>query len=80
MLAAIGVASTDQLFADIPPEHARPALDLPPALSELELLMPMRRARRTDCAAQHAGAKRQPTSDFADVVGPAKFNSPERQV
>ena len=27
----------------------------------------LRRARRTDCAAQHACAKRQPTSDFADV-------------
>ena len=27
----------------------------------------LRRARRTDCAAQHAVAKRQPTSDFADV-------------
>ena len=27
----------------------------------------LRRARRTDCAAQHAGAKRQPTPDFADA-------------
>ena len=27
----------------------------------------LRRARRTDRAAQHAGAKRQPTSHFADV-------------
>ena len=27
----------------------------------------LRRALRTSCAAQHAGAKRQPTSDFADT-------------
>ncbi|MCH7811781.1 MAG: aminomethyl-transferring glycine dehydrogenase subunit GcvPA [Chloroflexi bacterium] len=38
MLAAVGVASTDELFADIPAEHRDPPLDLPPALSETELM------------------------------------------
>jgi len=38
MLATIGVASTDALFADIPAAYRNPALDLPDALSELELL------------------------------------------
>ena len=38
MLAAVGVASTADLFADIPAEHFRPDLDLPDALTELELL------------------------------------------
>ena len=36
MLAAIGLRSIEELFADVP-EHARfPELDLPPALSEME--------------------------------------------
>ncbi len=38
MLAAAGVASTDELFEDVPIEHRDPALDLPPALSEPELM------------------------------------------
>jgi len=37
MLAAIGVASSDELFADIPPEFRIEGLSLPPALSEPEL-------------------------------------------
>ena len=38
MLAAIGVASVDELFANIPPElRLGRALDIPPALSEMEL-------------------------------------------
>ena len=37
MLDAIGVASVDDLFADIPAEHRDPGLDLPPPTSELEL-------------------------------------------
>jgi glycine dehydrogenase subunit 1 len=42
MLAAIGVRSTAELFADVPRTHFRPALDLPPAMSELELVQSMR--------------------------------------
>ena len=38
MLATVGVKSTDELFADIPAEHRDPTLDLPPALSEADLL------------------------------------------
>jgi glycine dehydrogenase subunit 1 len=38
MLAAIGVDSSDELFADIPPEFRIEGLDLPPALSEPELV------------------------------------------
>ena len=37
MLQAIGVSSLDDLFADVPAEKRFPALDLPPALSELDL-------------------------------------------
>jgi glycine dehydrogenase subunit 1 len=37
MLDAIGVASADDLFADIPPEFRIDGLDLPPPLSELDL-------------------------------------------
>jgi glycine dehydrogenase subunit 1 len=38
MLATIGAASIDELFAEIPAEHRDPALDLPPVMSEPELL------------------------------------------
>ena len=38
MLATVGAQSTDELFADIPAEHRDPPLDLPPALSEADLL------------------------------------------
>ncbi|MCH8201387.1 MAG: glycine dehydrogenase, partial [Chloroflexi bacterium] len=41
MLDAVGVASSDELFADIPPEFRIDGLDLPPALSELELTREM---------------------------------------
>ena len=37
MLEAIGVASVEELFEDIPAEHRNPALNLPPPRSELEL-------------------------------------------
>ncbi|MGB6894640.1 MAG: glycine dehydrogenase, partial [Dehalococcoidia bacterium] len=38
MLAAIGVASVEELFADIPSEFRTGELSLPPALSEPELV------------------------------------------
>ncbi len=38
MLATIGASSIDELFAEIPAEHRDPALDLPPAMSEPELM------------------------------------------
>ena len=41
MLDAAGVATADELFADIPPELRIEGLDLPPALSEQELMREM---------------------------------------
>lgn len=41
ILGAIGVASADDLFAEIPPEFRIDGLDLPPALSELDLMREM---------------------------------------
>jgi glycine dehydrogenase subunit 1 len=38
MLEAIGVPSVDDLFADVPPEFRIDALNLPPAMSEQELM------------------------------------------
>lgn len=52
MLRAIGVRTVDELFADIPPEvRLRGPLDLPPALSDPELLAHARRlaGRNIDC-------------------------------
>ena len=40
MLDAVGVATSDELFADIPPEFRIDGLDLPPALSELLWVRP----------------------------------------
>src|SRR3972149_2334102 len=37
MLATVGVASIDELFAEIPAAQRNPALHLPPAMSEPEL-------------------------------------------
>lgn len=42
MLEAIGVGSTDTFFAEIPVESRRPQLELPPPLSEPELLADLR--------------------------------------
>ncbi|HEU4760064.1 MAG TPA: aminomethyl-transferring glycine dehydrogenase subunit GcvPA [Dehalococcoidia bacterium] len=41
MLDVIGAADADELFADIPPELRIEGLDLPPALSELDLVREM---------------------------------------
>ena len=55
MLRAVGVASVDDLFADIPPEHRRPSLSLPPPLSELELMAELKAlARRNRSAGEIA--------------------------
>lgn len=55
MLQTIGIGSTAELFADIPAEHFRPPLDIPNALSELDLLDDMRTlAAQNRTAADHA--------------------------
>ena len=41
MLRVIGVRKLDDLFADVPVAHRFPALDLPPAYTEMEALMQM---------------------------------------
>src|SRR5438105_12350280 len=52
MLEAIGVASLDDLFAQIPPElRLKRALDIPPALSEIELT-----AHMSELAAKNVAA------------------------
>jgi glycine dehydrogenase subunit 1 len=53
MLAAIGIDSVDELFADIPPELRASPLDLPPPEPELELsarLLGLAGRNRTDLA------------------------------
>jgi glycine dehydrogenase subunit 1 len=46
MLHAIGVDSLEAMFTDIPEEFRFPALDLPPALSEIELASELRNLSR----------------------------------
>ncbi len=55
MLAAIGAGSIDELFAMVPPEmRLDRALDIPPALSEMELSQHMTRLAAKN---EHAGSK-----------------------
>ena len=54
MLAAIGVASVDDLFADIPAEYRDPGLDIPAPMSEMDLRQEMERlAARNFSASSH---------------------------
>ncbi len=55
MLRAIGVASVEDLFEDIPAHYRNPALDLPPALSELEVRRDIERLAARNA---HAGTHR----------------------
>ncbi len=80
MLAAIGVASIDDLFADIPAEHRDPPLDLPPALSEPELIAELSTlAARNQAAGSMpsflgAGAYRHYIPSVVDhIVGRSEF-------
>ncbi len=52
MLAAIGAADIETLFADIPARLRNPQLNLPPALSEMETLADLRELAEDN---QHAG-------------------------
>lgn len=38
MLSAVGIQSLDQLFLDVPEKYRFPKLDLPPAMTEMEIL------------------------------------------
>jgi glycine dehydrogenase subunit 1 len=63
MLAAIGARSTAELFDDIPTEHRDPPLDLPPALSELELIDHL----------QALAAKDRTAGDYACFLGAGAY-------
>ena len=63
MLATVGVDSIDELFADIPSEHRDPTLDLPPALSETELMREL---------GELAGRNRS-TAEFASFLGAGAY-------
>jgi glycine dehydrogenase subunit 1 len=55
MLRAIGVGSTEELFADIPRRYRDPPLQLPPPLSELELRRELEALARENAApGEHA--------------------------
>ncbi len=83
MLEAIGAASVDELFADIPPELRIEGLELPPALSELELVQEMSGlAARNRVPGDHlacflgAGAYRHfIPSTVAHVIGRSEFST-----
>ncbi|OGO51329.1 MAG: glycine dehydrogenase (aminomethyl-transferring) [Chloroflexi bacterium RBG_16_68_14] len=63
MLATVGVASVDDLFAEIPAEHRDPALDLPPALSEAELLREL----------QELAARNRSTGELPSFLGAGAY-------
>jgi glycine dehydrogenase subunit 1 len=52
MLSAVGAGSTAELFRDVPRDHLFPRLDLPPALTEQEVLAELDALsqRNADCA------------------------------
>jgi glycine dehydrogenase subunit 1 len=53
MLREIGVSSVDELFVDIPPEHRYPAIEIPPPMSELEVLRELRRLSEKNLDLEH---------------------------
>jgi len=53
MLDAIGIAEMAAMFADIPAAHRFPALELPPALSEMELEREFRALSRRNTTSHH---------------------------
>ncbi len=64
MLERIGVASTEALFADIPPEFRFPRIEFPAPLSEPELMAEMKRL-----AGKNAGS-----GDYAWFLGAGAYN------
>jgi glycine dehydrogenase subunit 1 len=81
MLDAIGVVSADELFADIPGEFQIEGLNLPPALSELDLMHEMSATARLNVVAGNgvasflgAGAYRHYIpSTVAHIVGRSEY-------
>lgn len=64
MLATIGINSVQELFADVPRDALNPSLDLPPALSEMELMRELR-----GLAARNANV-----GDYACFLGAGAYN------
>ena len=80
MLRSIGVRSVDQLFEDIPAQFRTPELDVPPGLSELEVLRHLRTLSEQNLDLDHypsflgAGAYRHFTpSIIGHLVGRGEF-------
>ena len=67
MLERVGVADLDALFADLPADLRDPAIDLPPALTEPELI-----ALLTERAAANAAFRHDRTSSARERIG-ARF-------
>ena len=63
MLATVGASSTNELFADIPAEHRDPQIDLPPALSEVELVREL----------SALAAKNRSTADHVSFLGAGAY-------
>lgn len=64
MLAKIGVAAVDELFDDVPENVKYPALNLPPALSEMDMLRTLRGMAGRNA---HAG-------EYAFFLGAGAYN------
>jgi glycine dehydrogenase subunit 1 len=64
MLATIGVNSLEDLFKDIPAKHRFPKLDLPPALTEMDVSAEL---------AGYAGAN-ETTQSFVSFLGAGVYN------
>lgn len=64
MLQTIGVASIQDLFADVPAEALNPQLNLPPALSEIDMMRTL-----TGMARQNAHA-----AEYAFFLGAGAYN------
>ena len=60
MLKRVGLASVDELFADIPGEFRIDGLDLPPALPEVDLTREMSELARRNTAAGNGVASCRP--------------------
>lgn len=64
MLATIGIGSVQELFADVPHDALNPEINLPPALSEMELMRELRAM-----AARNANV-----GDYACFLGAGAYN------
>src|SRR5689334_10398393 len=64
MLRTIGIERVEQLFADVPADARYPALELPPALTELEVSRHL-----ADLAAQNVSVK-----DWPCFIGGGAYN------